>query len=303
MNFKKYINAYKDEFEKELVWNVAIRKRGSHEKFHVIELPSKAYWMADPFLFEYEGENYLFFERFDRKRKKGELAYSPIYDDLHIGPEKVIISRPYHLSFPNIFSYNGEIYIIPESSENKTLEIYKAIEFPNKWELYRVIMADIAAVDTIIYDKQIDRIVLLTSIGTNCCIVENRLIKLDCEFLVVDSQLNKAESDFGNRNGGALFFRNDTTYRVGQDCKNGQYGTGLVLYKLCGCRNEAQVAYYGAHDFQIDKLLPYCKVHTYNRNFEYETIDLGYYVENGIWEKWNVLRRLATRYVKRRLHN
>jgi hypothetical protein len=41
--------------------------------------------------------------------------------------------------------------MIPESSSNKKIEIFKCIEFPNKWELHGNLMSDIDAVDSTIF--------------------------------------------------------------------------------------------------------------------------------------------------------
>jgi hypothetical protein len=40
------------------------------------------------------------------------------------------------------------MYMIPETSQNKTIEMYRATLFPHQWELHQVLMKDVDAVDT-----------------------------------------------------------------------------------------------------------------------------------------------------------
>ena len=41
--------------------------------------------------------------------------------------------------------------MIPETCKNKTIDLYKCTEFPDKWEFDRHIMEDISAVDTTLF--------------------------------------------------------------------------------------------------------------------------------------------------------
>ena len=87
----------------------------------------KDYWYADPILLEYGNKIYLFTEAFSEKTSKGKLAIS-IYDSSseEFSMPQVIINRPYHLSYPEVFENNGKVYMIPETSQNRTLELYEA---------------------------------------------------------------------------------------------------------------------------------------------------------------------------------
>ena len=40
-----------------------------------------------------------------------------------------------------------ELYMIPETAGNRTIELYKCVEFPMHWELSQVLMKDVYAVD------------------------------------------------------------------------------------------------------------------------------------------------------------
>jgi len=65
----------------------------------------------------------------------------------------VAITEPYHLSFPYLFLYGKEIYMCPESSENRDIRVYRCLEFPLKWTLAKVLMSGVNAVDTLIFER------------------------------------------------------------------------------------------------------------------------------------------------------
>jgi hypothetical protein len=66
----------------------------------------------------------------------------------NVGKVTQILEKEYHLSYPFVFEYEGQIYMLPETSANKTIEVYRATTFPFKWELHNVLMKGVNAVDT-----------------------------------------------------------------------------------------------------------------------------------------------------------
>jgi hypothetical protein len=297
----KYINAYKEQFENEMLWDIVLRKRSGDEAWSVVKSLNKRYWMADPFLFDYEGKCYLFYERFDRKHSIGEIACRIIYPDCSTGKESVVLRRPYHLSFPNVFEYKDMIYMIPETSGNKTIEIYKAVEFPMKWKLIKEISNEIQAVDTIVTDFDEHSISLLTSIiGEDACNVSNYKILITDEFDLINKTLIKEASEYGNRNAGKIVSTADGKYRYGQDCRGGEYGTGLVKYRV-DHNSEMEISYVAVEDIISNS--KYSGVHTYNVSNMFETVDLRYIKRKNLLQKIQLLGRLIKNYVKRRIKN
>jgi hypothetical protein len=67
---------------------------------------------------------------------KGELS----------APRRVL-ERPYHLSYPFVFQWNGHWYMIPETIERRAIELYRATRFPDEWTFDRVLCSDVAAAD------------------------------------------------------------------------------------------------------------------------------------------------------------
>jgi len=121
--------------------------RGNH--FSVIEPPS-GFSYADPFLFIHAARTYLFFEIYSR-REKGVIAYCELLEDgTHTSP-RVVLRASYHLSYPFVFEWDGNIYLLPETQENGTIELYRANDFPNSWNLHAVLMRNIKYFDPTLY--------------------------------------------------------------------------------------------------------------------------------------------------------
>ena len=112
----------------------------------VIFPPDDEFW-ADPFFFRNKEDEYIFFENYEYKKKKGCIAVGKLVND-NLKNIKNIIECKYHLSYPYIFEYKDNIYLIPETHEKKRLEIWKSIKFPYKWKLHKTILQGLKIADT-----------------------------------------------------------------------------------------------------------------------------------------------------------
>jgi hypothetical protein len=114
--------------------------------FKQLAPPPDKFW-ADPFVVVRDGRYYVFFEEYLYSTNRAHLSVLELDADGLVGAPVRIIERPYHLSYPHLFDYGGELYLIPESKGNRTIEVYRCTEFPYGWELATVLMEDIEAVD------------------------------------------------------------------------------------------------------------------------------------------------------------
>ncbi|WP_340202393.1 hypothetical protein [Ascidiimonas sp. W6] len=121
-------------------------------KYKRIVPPKDRFW-ADPFLYKKNGKYYLFIEELIYKRKLGELAVMEIDEQGNYTQPKTILSKDYHLSYPFIFEEDGVLFMIPETSNNRDIQLYVCTDFPLKWELVETLMTNVVAVDTTIYKK------------------------------------------------------------------------------------------------------------------------------------------------------
>jgi len=101
---------------------------------------------ADPFLVPEQNRLWLFFEDMLPRTRHGRLAVMPAFED---GAEPtVILEKPYHLSYPCVFEHEGEWWMVPESSANSTVDLYRARQFPYEWDYVKTLMQGPRLVDT-----------------------------------------------------------------------------------------------------------------------------------------------------------
>lgn len=116
-------------------------------KYTGISAPKSAFW-ADPAVFVHNNKRYIFFEEYLYATKKAHISVLSLDADNKASQPRIVLDKPYHLSYPFIFEQDGHIYMLPETSANKTIELYKAVSFPYEWELEKVLMQDVHAVDS-----------------------------------------------------------------------------------------------------------------------------------------------------------
>lgn len=109
--------------------------------------PPRDRFYADPFLFSHAGRKFMFFESYSYRRKKGSIACLEIDGRGSYSEPVTVLEQSYHLSYPFVFACGSDIFMMPESSENGTVEVYRAVEFPGKWELHKVLLSNVMAVD------------------------------------------------------------------------------------------------------------------------------------------------------------
>jgi hypothetical protein len=132
---------------------------------HIV--PPKNYIWADPFPVDCGGRTYVFVEQ-QIGYGNGTLGYIEIYPDLTHSGFVSVLEKDYHLSFPNVFSVEeggGTIwYMIPESHQNRTIDLYRAEAFPEGWKYEMTLMEQVDAVDSVIF-RYAGKWWLFTSIG------------------------------------------------------------------------------------------------------------------------------------------
>lgn len=95
-------------------------------------------YCADPFLFRHGGTNWLFYETLDRSGKGVLGCFKE--ENGKWTQQGIVLSEPWHLSYPQVFEEDGHIYMIPESCDAKGnhkhghVALYEAVEFPRKWK-------------------------------------------------------------------------------------------------------------------------------------------------------------------------
>jgi len=152
--FKFLENRYRNFVNLNPLWSIQLKdlsktKRGI--RAHINARRGTNDFCADPFLWEFDGKMYCFFEYFDSTLELGKISYVCLED----GASGVIadaLVEDFHLSFPYLFEFQGEIYLCPETSSINEIRIYRCLDFPSKWAYSETIMKDVNAADTVLFE-------------------------------------------------------------------------------------------------------------------------------------------------------
>ena len=108
-------------------------------------------FVADPFML-HENENwYMFFEVWNIVSRRGNIGLATSRDAVHWKYEQIVLDEPFHLSYPYVFKWEGEYYMLPESRRASSVKLYKASNFPRKWLAVKDLMQGDYADPSILY--------------------------------------------------------------------------------------------------------------------------------------------------------
>jgi hypothetical protein len=94
-----------------------------------------AEFVADPLMIQVSGTWYCFFEVLNLESEAGEIGVATSEDLEHWRYGGIVLKEPFHLSYPYVFSWESELYMIPETSSVDSVRLYRATEFPGGWIL------------------------------------------------------------------------------------------------------------------------------------------------------------------------
>ena len=147
-----------------------------------------------------------------------------------------ILDESYHLSYPFIFNYNKKYYIIPESSANKTIDVYESSKFPEKWSFHKTLMKNIVGMDSTLFNKN-GKWWLFTTLKKN----QNQKSENELFLFYSDNPLsdkwiphpkNPIISNIkGSRSAGKMIEKNGEILRAAQDGSI-RYGYGIIFYQI-----------------------------------------------------------------------
>lgn len=259
-------------------WRIALRRspRPLYEDaasvratdFEWLESPRGRFW-ADPFLIEEGGETWLFFEDFDRAKRKGAIDCGRLVNG-RLTDIRTVLMKPHHLSYPSVFKYDGAVWMVPESEQTRQIQLYRARRFPDDWVLERTLL-DLRAVDSSLF--QYDGRWWMT---TSPVIVSGQA-PIMLLFVAPEPWGPWTLHPRGSvctdvrwaRGAGSIIADGDRLIRPSQDCSSG--------YGYCLWFNEVTLSESTYEERHATRLLPNALgidgVHTYNRVGEWEAID------------------------------
>lgn len=257
---QKALNAWRG---RPYLWQLGCLRRAADplaldfSQVQVLGNPGKRF-QADPFLVapdQPDGKPVVFCEEWEPSRRKGHIAALELdvpasWSDpgcqcrepvqmKHLG---TVIQTEHHLSFPFHFKWQGEHYLCPESMTTGCITAWRARQYPLSWEPAVVLMKNVAAVDTMIFESG-GRWWMLTNLDRtgSTMVPPSRDFHSELHLFYADSPLstqwtphpmNPLRIDsHGGRNAG-IEASGHGLFRYGQiqgfDC----YGRGIAVYRI-----------------------------------------------------------------------
>lgn len=265
----------------ETAWHVVVRHGKQRidpdapdvPRHSFLTAPGEHHW-ADPWLVEDAGRHLLFVEQWTDHSSKGLIACVELLPDSQVRPLGVVLDQPFHLSYPQVFPWQGQWYLTVESGQARCVSLYRATAFPLRWQHVTDLVVGRTCVDPTLHFHG-NRWYLFANVaesgGSTC----------DELFLFVAEQLtgpfrphpaNPIVSDARRaRPAGRLYVREGRLIRPAQDCAP-SYGAAVVFNEVL----ELTPTHYrerplGRLDARWAKGLDGC--HTYNEAGGIEVLD------------------------------
>jgi hypothetical protein len=266
-------------------WAIAYRNKRngeiltSEKQYFSIIKNTLRYWCADPFPVEEGTKTYIFFEAFDRIKRKGVIGYREINSN-RISKINIIIKEPFHLSYPYIYREKGSWYIIPESKDLNKIIRYKSKKFPDIWEKEKILINNISAVDPTVFpycknDMKKNDMKLFTYIFESFNKGELQIFHLKDNSQTIICNIE--DLDGRKRPAGKICIVNNIYYRPSQLCTR-SYGEAIIFNKiLCLTDNSYEETEYKmltVKEISLDRTLKITGVHTYNDSENWEVVDV-----------------------------
>ncbi|HXF80987.1 MAG TPA: hypothetical protein VN598_19115 [Usitatibacter sp.] len=196
--------------------------------------PPKDRFYADPFPLQHQGRSYIFFEELPFAAGKAHISVVEVDREGRASEPMRVLERDYHLSYPFLVEDGGELYMIPETGQNRTVEIYRCVEFPARWKRERVLLDGLFAVDATLH-READRWWMFANVANPGAEIHDELCLFGAESLLgpwSPHPRNPVKSDVRNaRPAGRLFTQGGKLYRPAQVCAP-LYGSGVAMNRV-----------------------------------------------------------------------
>lgn len=250
---------------------------GPSLNFKVVRAPRNRFY-ADSMVVQKDERTFVFFEDYVHEKGMGVISYIELLKDGSCSAPEVVLDTGYHLSYPGVFEWHGEMYMIPETIANHTIELYRATDFPRGWKLEEVLFKDVSCVDPTLLEY--NGKFWLFAAGTPEPNPTYKKTDDELHLYFADTPFgpwtphpkNPVVCDVrGCRPAGAFFRENGTLIRPSQDCSQ-RYGRSITLNRVDVLTEteykEVPIATIGPNWFPGN-----LGTHTYGRCESYQVVD------------------------------
>jgi hypothetical protein len=220
------------------------------------------------------GRHWLFCEDYPWKAGRASISFAEVRPDGQTGQSRTALRDEEHFAYPCVFEREGEVFMVPDRSKSGRLELYRAVAFPQRWQLEDVLMHG-TVVDPTFFEHG-DRLWLFASVDVEPVGPQKSELSLFHSRSLLGPWTphprNPVVTDVRRaRPAGRPFRRGAELIRPGQDNSRG-YGSAVTLSRVEVLDTEDY------REIPIGRIGPErlpraCGLHTYNADSAYETID------------------------------
>jgi hypothetical protein len=241
---------------------------------------------ADPFPIVWRGRTFLFVEEFEHRIGKGVVSVVEMGPQGPMGTPEVVLERPGHVSYPNVFERDGEMWMIPESGASNSIDLYRAADFPRGWKFERTLVSGVCANDATLFERD-GKWWMFATVRDGAGSFSDALWLWTAPDIFgpwTPHPLNPVTIDAASaRPAGRMFTQSGAIWRPVQDCRRG-YGAAMALARVDRL-DEGGFSQTIAAVLRPGAGWPGRRVHTYNEAGGFEFID-----GSALAPRWGVLR-------------
>lgn len=244
---------------------------------------------ADPCCVEDGDRKLIFVEECTPDARIAHIACLEVPEQGPVRRLGVVLDRPYHLSFPQVFRWEGNWYMTVESGQARCVTLYRAQGFPMMWQPVGDLLKGRHCVDPVLHHHE-GRWYLFVNVAESGGSTWDELFLFVADTLngpYVPHPANPIVADVRRaRPAGRLFQHEGRLIRPAQDCA-ASYGAAIVFNEVLAlsptCYAERPL---GRLDASWAKGLDGC--HTYSASGGMEVLDA-----RGVPTKGGVSRQVA----------
>jgi beta-xylosidase len=193
----------------------------------------RAGFIADPFMLKVDQTWYMFFEVFNQQTRRGQIGLATSQDTVNWTYQQIVLAEPFHLSYPYVFEWMNEYYMVPESHQAHSIRLYKASKFPTEWSFVGNLISDSFFLDPSLFHYA-NKWWLFTETNSD---YKNDTLRLYYADELLGPWFEHPNSPIINSNphiarpGGRVLVMNDKIIRYAQDCQP-DYGIQIRAFEI-----------------------------------------------------------------------